>query len=247
MTSLDRYAEIFINRAKKLLEEEDLNNNPEYLDVFKNHLLALKGPKQLARKITPHDIFFSKLMVGFNEIYNSYSSLLDIQVYIGRFPYSKTRVSKTRYIAYHMENYFNEVYILKERLNAYCTIIARLYKNDQTLKDLTTIINSLSEYVQKSLKGITDVRGKHIHSNRLKDENLDRLNTLELINHGPKRIPAMKYLYASVYRDTRKKFCLSIKQNNEAIKKILDEYFDVLYKVVTNDKRQIRYPELKKA
>jgi hypothetical protein len=104
MTSLDRYAEIFIDRAKKLIEEEDLKNNPEYLDVFKNHLLALKGPKQVARKITPHDIFFSKLMVGFNEIYDSYSSLLDIQVYIDRFPYCKTRVSKTRYIAYHMEN-----------------------------------------------------------------------------------------------------------------------------------------------
>ena len=148
MTSLDRYAEIFIARAKKLIEEEDLKNNPEYLDVFKNHLLALKGPKQVARKITPHDIFFSKLMVGFNEIYDSYSSLLDIQVYIDRFPYCKTRVSKTRYIAYHMENYFNEVYILKERLNAYCTINDKLDTQNRKKHNpaLGPIANALADF-----------------------------------------------------------------------------------------------------
>lgn len=246
MAGIDRYSKIFIDRAKELIEEEDLKNSPEYLDVLKNQLLALKGPKQLSRKVTPHDIFFSKLMIGFSEIHNSYYSLLDIQVYIGRFPYAKARVSKTRYLAYHMENYFNEVYILKERLNAYCIAVDRLYKNDQTLKDLKTVMKALSGYVQKSLSGITDVRSRHVHRNRLTDENLDRLSTLELINHGPEKIPVMKTLYESLYRDTRTKYGLTIKQNNEEIRKILDVYFDVIYKVVTNENKQIRFPKLKK-
>lgn len=247
MAGIDRYSKIFIDRANELIKEEDLNNNPEYLDVLKNQLLGLKGAKQLARKATPRDVFFSKLMAGFNEIYDSYYSLLDIQVYIGRFPYAKTRVSKTRYLAYHLENYFNEVYILKERLTSYCTTIARLYRNDQSLKDLKMMMQALSDCLQKSLRGIIDVRSIHVHVNRLTDENLDRLRTLELINHGPEKIPVMQTLYRSAYRDTRMKYGLTIKQNNKAIGIILDSYFDVIYKVVTNEKREIRYPKSKKA
>jgi hypothetical protein len=109
------------------------------------------------------------------------------------------------------------------------------------------IMQALSDCVQKSLRGIINVRSIHVHVNRLTDENLDRLRTLELINHGPEKIPVMQTLYRSAYRDTRMKYGLTIKQNNKAIGIILDSYFDVIYKVVTNEKREIRYPKSKKA
>jgi hypothetical protein len=214
MTVFDKYSEIFIHRTKELIEKEDLTNNPEYREVLKNQLLGSSGPKRITRKMTPTDIIFSKLFAGFTEIYNSYYSLLDIEVYLHRFPYHKTRVSKTRYLAYHMENYLNEVYILKVRLISYCTIVDRLYRKDQYLKDLKKTMKSLSDIVQKSLKGVIDARGTHVHSTRFTDENLDRLTTLELINHGPNKIPLMKTLYDSAYRNTRKDYSVTIKRKN---------------------------------
>ena len=248
MTAFDKYSEIFIHRTKELIEKEDLVNNPEYHKVLTNQLLGLSGPKRLARKITPSDVFFSKLFAGFTEIHNSYYSLLDIEVYLRRFPYHNTGVSRTRYLAYHMENYLNEVYILKERLISYCTIVGRLYRNDQTLKDLLkTAMKDLSGIVQKSLKGITDVRRTHVHGTRFTDENLDRLSTYEMISHGPNKIPPLKILYNSTYRNTRKEYSVTIKRNNEQIRKILDTYFEVLYAVVSDKKMGIRYPSSKKA
>jgi len=249
MTAFDKYLDIFILRTAELIEKEDLKNNPEYHNVLTNQLLGLSGPKRITRKMTPFDLFFSKLYTGFNEIHNSYDSLLDIEVYLRRFPYNKTRVSKTRYLAYHMENYLNEVYILKERLDSYCTIVGRLYRNDQTLKDLDLkkAMKDLSAFVQKSLKGITDTRGAHVHNTRFTDENLARLSTMELINYGPKKISLLETLYDSTHRNIRKEYVVAIKQNNERIRIILDTYFEVLYAIVDDKKMGIRYPDSKMA
>jgi hypothetical protein len=104
-------------------------------------------------------------------------------------------------------------------------------------------MKTLSAYLQKALEGITNARGMHVHSSRLTDENLERLNLLELINHGPDKIPGMKTLYDSAYSDTKKKYSLNIKQTNKEIKKILDTCFNVLYGIVANENRRIRYPK----
>ena len=65
MNGFEKYSEIFINFAKKLLEDGDLKNNPEYHEVFANNILGLSRPKQLSRKQTPTDMFFQKLYRGF--------------------------------------------------------------------------------------------------------------------------------------------------------------------------------------
>lgn len=243
MNGFDKYSKIFVGRAKELLDKENLRNNPEYQEVLMNKLLGLDGPKRMSRKIVSSDVFFGKLMAGFTEIYSSYFSLLDIEVYLRRFPYPNTRVSKTRYLAYHMENYLNEVYILKERLSSYCTVVTRLYRNDHTLNDPKDTLKHLSDIVQKSMKAITETRGAHVHSTRFTDEDLDRLTSLELVNKGPNQIPPLKTVYESTFRNARRKYCRAVKQNNEEIKKIIDAYFEVLYSVVTDGKGGVRYPE----
>lgn len=241
MSAFDKYSEIFINRAKKLMEEEDLVNSPEYREVLTNQLLGRPGPKRRNRKMTPTDILFSKLFDGFTEIHKSYYSLLDIEVYLSRFPYPKTKVSKTRYLSYHMENYLNEVYILKVRLISYCTVIGRLYRNDSTFTNLKATMNAISEVVQNSLKGVIETRGRHVHKTRFTDEKLDRLTSLELVNFGPHKVPLFKTLYDSAYKTTRKGYAVTIKNNNEEIRKILDVCFEVIYGVVADEKGNIRY------
>jgi hypothetical protein len=242
MSAFDKYAEIFVKRARELMKEEDTANSPEYREVLTNQLLGRPGPKRLERQMTPTDILFSKLFAGFTEIHNSYYSLLDIEVYLSRFPYPKTRVSKTRYLAYNMENYLNEVYILKERLISYCTVIGRVYRQDRTLTDLKATMKRISNVVQNSLKGVVEARGTHVHRTRFTDEKLDRLALLELVNNGPGRIPIFKTFYDSAYRTTRKQYAGNVRRNNEEIEKILDVCFEVIYAVVADEKGSIRYP-----
>jgi hypothetical protein len=248
MDGFEKYSEIFIKRAKELLEEEELKNNPEYLEVFENNLLGINGPKQLTRKQTPSEIFFSKLYSGFREISDSYYCLQDIEIYIGRFPYANTRVSKTRHLAYHMENYLNEMYLLKERLNSYFTIIGRLYKKDERHQDILKHIKPLFKLVKKSFKGIINIRGAHVHKTRFSDVDLDRLSSQEFItNHGGEEFKIIWNLFKFDYSVTRKKYKQTIKSNNEQIKKLLDACFDILFEIVADNKGQIKYPDPKKA
>jgi len=248
MNGFEKYSEIFINRAKKLLEEEDLKNNPKYHEVFKNHILGLGGSKQLSRKQTPSEIVFSKLYGGFREISDSYYCLLDIELYIGRFPYRNTKVSKTRHLAYHMENYLNEIYILKERLNSYFTAIGRLYKKDERHRDVLNGTKPLFTLVKNVLKGIINIRGAHVHETRFSDEALDRLSSQEFFtDHGGEEFQIIRNLFKFDYSVTRKKYKHTIKSNNEQIKKMLDACFDILFEIVADNEGQIKYPKPKKA
>ena len=130
MNGFETYLDIIINQVRQLAAEDDIFNDSEFREIFKNHIFGLRGPKQLAKKREKGDRNILKLLEGFFEIANSYYCLIDIETYIGRFPYGNTEIYKTRHLEYHMENYLNEAYILKERLNAYSTLIQRLYKKN---------------------------------------------------------------------------------------------------------------------
>jgi len=59
------------------------------------------------------------LFAGFNEISHSYDTLLDIEVYVARFPYANTRITRSGHLRFIIEAYLHESYTLVERLNDY--------------------------------------------------------------------------------------------------------------------------------
>jgi hypothetical protein len=243
MNGFEKYSEIFINKSKELFTEDDLKHDKEYQEAFKNHLFGLNGPKQIEKKLTPADIYFSKILNGFREIADSYYCLLDIEIYIGRFPYSKTRISKTRHLSYHMENYLNEIYILKERLKSYFTKVGRLYRNDPDHKKVLQKTKPLFTLVNASLKGIIQTRGSHVHSTRFYDNDLDRLSSQEFLSdHGNDELVLIKNLFKFEYKIVRRRFKKTIKDNNKQIKILLDACFDVLYTIVADKQGKVKYP-----
>lgn len=245
MSGFEKYSKIFINRASEVIHEQDFKT--KFPEVFTNKLLGLSGPKQLITKETPSNIFFSKLFHGFQEIFDSYHCLLDIAIYIGRFPYGNTPISKTRHLAYHMENYLNEVYILKMRLNSYFTILGRLYRKDRRHQEILKRTKALFSFVNNALTGIIDTRGSHIHKTRFNDEDIDQLSYQEFFSvHGGDEFQIITNLFKTDYRKVKKKYKVTVQNNNEQIKKILDGCFDMLYEIVVDKNGQIKYPELEK-
>ncbi len=239
---LEKYFELFINQARKNVEEA--RDNPEYQEIFENRLFGLNGPKQTNKAQTPSEKFFYQLFNGFSEIFDSYDCLLDIETYTGRFPYGGTRISKTRYLAYHMENHLHEIYILKERLTSYFTSIGRLYRGDSRHKGVLKITRPLFLLVSKSLKDITNIRSSHVHRNRFADDDLSRLKRQEIfVQVGTDDFKFIVDLYNKDYKITRKKFQNIMKENNNLIKKLIDGCFDVLYEIITDNKGQIKYPK----
>jgi len=122
--------------------------------TFWNEIFDLKGKRAIDRKLSQEEAFFGKVFRGYIEICNSYNCLKDIQVYIGRFPYNDTSISKVAYLIYHIVNYMNEVYVLKERLSAYLTKIGRLYKNDQRHNEILKLTKPIFKIVDDVFSGV---------------------------------------------------------------------------------------------
>lgn len=80
-------------------------------------------------KLSPEQKLLRRIFFGFIEIASTYEVLLDCPKYIKRYPSKNIQISKNRFLRYHVANYLNEIYILRERLDGYRTMIIRSYRN----------------------------------------------------------------------------------------------------------------------
>ena len=156
----------------KPIIEETIRDRRSF-DVLRNILFDKSGPRSMKIITTNRDEKLRKILFGFTEIDVSIKVLNDIPFYIKHFPPKNSNVSKTRFLNYHVGNYFNEMYILRERLVAYQKVITRIYKNDQRLVEMGNQIRHL-EFLISGFDNIVDVRGKHVHQNRYDDNDFTR-------------------------------------------------------------------------
>ncbi len=190
---------------------------------------AYVRPSYEARKrgeqfVRPTDSAFAIVFFGFTEISSTLDALTLAETLIGHAPPSTKRVKKSEYLRFLIGAYFQEIYILEQRLTAYAKKIARLYKiTEQAL---------LLESIQSTFGGIIKTRGAHVHSNRFSDEGLDLLTGLELVGdlRGEPKFEA-DFDYSHVQADWSKR----VKTNNIATCKLIDVYCDHFFSYLTRD------------
>ena len=212
-----------------------------------NSLFDDPGPKHIYRVPAPKEIYLKRIFDGFLEIHSSYQALTDIEIYINRFPFSATSVTKPRYLRYHVENYFNEMYLLKKRLLAFLTIIGRNFRKDSRHSDVLAATRPLFRIVDDSLEDIVDIRGRHVHQKRYSDTQIDRLELMELFSRTVKEDDelsmALKTFYQFEYKRIRSEWKSQIKQNNETVNKLLMIYSDNLHPILFSpENNELIYP-----
>jgi hypothetical protein len=118
--SFDKYRENLLSIVRKIATNiaKSKENNKKFEESVINEIFFDKLTT-IDQKFSPQDIFFGDLFYGFNEIFISFERLKDLEVYISRFPNTKTLIAKIDYLRFLIENYLNEMYLLKERLNKY--------------------------------------------------------------------------------------------------------------------------------
>lgn len=248
--SYDKYRENLFNIvhriAKSISKSKEKNRKFEESvinEIFFNKLTTMK------RKSSPQDFFFGNLFYGFNEIAISFERLKDLEVYISRLSNIKTPIEKIDYLSFLFENYLNETYILKERLNKYSKKIRDSYIEDKRYISLREICILLINTVEDSLKNITNLRGSHIHDVRYLDKDIKRLTSLILYKEYLDRL--QKYLpedyvipnFKNEYHKLRKKWKKIFKDNNKQVKILLNIYFEAMLKIVFKNNGEISYPE----
>lgn len=236
----EKYKSALIEAVKPVILDRPEEEQEAVGEALRNTLFDLDGPRYTSSKFTQTERLIGELFFDFTEITKSYLNLRDIEIYVRRFPYGDTDISRARYLTYHVENYLNEVYILKERLTAHLTIIERRYKKSQKIQEIKTKIDPLKKLILLSLDGILTTRGTHVHRVRYSDKDIDRLETFELIDNTEDRF--LSGFHDMEYRKIRKKWVERIKSNNDATKKLLDTYCSNLHSILFDERGELILP-----
>lgn len=248
--SFDKYHKNLLNMVRKIATNisKSKENNRKFEESVINEIFFDKLTT-IDQKLSPQDIFFGDLFYGFNEIYISFERLKDLEVYISRFPNTKTPIAKIDYLCFLIENYLYETYLLKERLNKYSKKIRESYIEDMRYVLISKKCDQLISTVEGSLKNINSLRGRVTHIFHYSDKDINRLKSIIL--HEEYLVGLQKYLpdnyvipnFKNEYRKLRKKWKKIFKDNNEEIKKMLNYYFKIMLEIVFNNDGEISYPE----
>lgn len=180
----------------------------------------------------PQDAAFQVVFTGLTEISSSVDTLLLIETLLALSPPRSRRIQEEDYLKFLVGAYLQEVYILKQRLNAYATKISRLYTRHLGKVPIILSLDSIVASIDLTLQGVTDARGKHVHAQRFSDDDLDMVAALSLMNrHNPSNEINIRLHYSMVSSKWHK----TVKKNNGETIKLLDIYFDWLYPVVSKD------------
>ena len=245
MNGWEEFSKNFLEIAGEIAFKDIENHGEELGEVALNRLFDREGPTSMDREITKNEEYYGIILTGFSEIMDSFDILKDIPVYIRSFPYRNKRIEKPRFLKYHVENYFNEVYILKERMIAFLKKIKRCFRRDEKQREVYKKTEPLFTVINKSFKNIVDVRGSHVHERRFSHKDLNRLTSLKIHSQfdDGETSKMLKNYYDYSYRQIRKEWKNKLKDNNEVIGEILSLYGEVLNDILLNNsKDDLIYP-----
>lgn len=242
---MNRYYSSLTDAFKKFILPILESRKEEAAVVYINRLLALDGPNILDKASTLEGQFLGRVSVGAFEIYGSYESVLDAEVYIRRFPFGRTRISKSRYMTHVIEDYLNNVYILKLRIKEYLKLLEELYAKGARRKEVRKITQPLFRYNSQFFEHIVDIRGNHVHSERYSDEELKRLQMMEsaiAAKLNSSWSPYLETYFEAQYQRIRKKKMQEIQSLNAAIKKVVDALFSNIHPIVFDERGNLIFP-----
>src|SRR5437762_800785 len=118
------------------------------------------GPDFSGRKkgtgppIGKRDRAASSIFRGFVEIANAAETLHDMRIYVRRFPFGGTSISRSKYLRFIIESYLHESYILTQRLLAYPEKIRRVLARDDASGRYREIVKTLQTFVKGAMANL---------------------------------------------------------------------------------------------
>jgi len=145
---------------------------------------------------------------------------------------------KVANLQFHVESFLHELYILQARLVQFLKFVERQHRRDPRLPQIKAACAVLSRLVIDSMKKGIAIRGSHVHRWRMSDTKIDRLNAITFYTMMPnKKIKRVfKAFYESEYRKTRKHWRGWITGGIAEAQKLVDAYFDEVFKLMFDDK-----------
>lgn len=241
----DQYFNLIQKQMAFATDLKNLENKKELGTVIYNDLFDLEGPRIVSQEPSEKSKFIGNVLFKpYSEIIDSIENIKNIVLYIRRFPFRKNNISKVYYLKYHIENYLNELYILKGRLIRYLKIIDRAYKNSDNYQVIYSIFKPQYPIIKRLFNTWINIRGIHIHEQRYSDNDITRLTLLEILLLGQFNESQKEFLgnyFNDEYKKIRKKWRIKIEKDLESINSFMETYFESLIFAISKD-NLIQYP-----
>ncbi|HIP33552.1 MAG TPA: hypothetical protein EYG89_02200 [Bacteroidia bacterium] len=176
---------------------------------------------------------------GFSEISSSLDTLRLIELFIKTNPPKENGINYSNYLTYHVHNYLQEMYILKERLKTYSKKIQRKYNKVIDEEVLKATVESLMKIVLEALNCITGdggVRNLHVHSEKFKDDELNWLSSTTFLANFHDEFKIQSEI---AYETAKNKWQNTVENNNKELSKLIDIYFNTIYTIISIDDKVI--------
>jgi len=204
--------------------------------LFKNDLLKEDIPIEL---LTNREKFIKDILDDYYEILSSLENIEMINIFLRRYPNYKIyvkKITKAKYLSYHLGNYFNEIYIFEKRVESFLNKLEKKLKVKGLNKDIKKI-EKLKNILYRTLEKSNTIRGIHIHKYRFNTIKLEKLDALErwgsLIDKD-EYLETISHYKNIFYNDIRKKWLKIIDANKNTLKKLLDYILEEIKLIVFN-------------
>jgi hypothetical protein len=202
-----------------LLSKYFLDQYP--LDLFSGEHSPANKHEELAQK------YFTLVM----EIFAVFDRLCKYEKYFSVFiPPNESGISTSEAIEYHLRNYIQEFYILRERIHKTVDSLVGDLKHYhiQNPQDVEKALNHLKKNVDTNFKEINDkLRRTHVHDRSISDYNLTRGKFFSQLLSGEMPIPQdiqldmekVKELYKTITESSKNKYIKQAIHNTNGLKK----------------------------
>jgi hypothetical protein len=189
----------------------------EYAPAFKSRrrqvdtfwyevLVGDRLPTAKPRRLTPCQHFLRKVVMGLLEIDRTIRLLHEIAFYAAHAPRYRNGPSKVSFLNYHIESHLHETYILRERIESFLTFLERAYRKDKSERRIGVITKRIRRAVGRVLGPIANARSRHVHVERLRVPDIERLEFVEdTARLAPEELQSKFVLqFESAYRSIRR-------------------------------------------
>ncbi len=196
--------------------------------------------------LKPEYSYFIKISYSFFEIRDSLDRLTKISKYISWSPNTKNINYRYDMLRYHYENYCHELYILKQRLNAFLNIIKKLYKNEVNFDDACSEFSKLYTTISKTMNDFVQERSLHVHERRMSNPEIKNYSLLSyLLNEDFEKYPGLQNaFFQDDYKKLKKEYTKIVKERNLIIDNLVDKIFSNINSIILVENTYIAKPKV---
>jgi hypothetical protein len=238
MMDFDRFMSNLTTNSRDIILSSAEKDHSEMVKAMNNLLFDKDDPVKFVDQYSPRDRVPVMLFHRLFEIKTVVQNLSDTEIYIRRFPFKDTSITRIRYLRYIFVNYLNEIYLLKQRLKAFLQLVEELYANGLRRKDVRKVTQPLFSYISQMFENIVDARSSHVHKEYYTDRQLEKLEILELTTGNfdlEKNKLSWPGYFLWQYREIRKQKQKQVHEINKSVTDILNTIFSKLYPIVFDE------------